>query len=217
MLKEEIFSLIENLAIDQDKYNKFKEYVMEFTRGERCKKGVLEFVHDLYNSKTVEGLGELAIGLYTEKSWRNSDNLRYFIMTHPITEGYLTALTDQRYVLMTSIAKYITDTHDRIQESELEDKAERQVYLRRAVARLISVLETRPKIDLDTIDWSEVEPCEWTDYLCTTLDELCAPICDKRRIKEWADAWGDTQGLDQVQQLRSLRTYLNYLDTFYQY
>lgn len=214
MTKEEIFTLIETLAEDQDKYNKFKEYILEFTKGERCKKGVLEFVHDLYNSKNVDGLAEMAITLHTDKTWRNSDQLRTFVFDHKITLGYVTALKDQRLVLMTAIAKYIHDTSERIQAAELDDKPERQVYLRRAVARLLSILGTNARLEIDTAEWAEIEPNQDIDYLCSTLTELTNIICDPVKIKEWADAWGDVQSLHYVTMLRSLRTYLNYLDTF---
>lgn len=217
MLKDELISKIDTLAVDQEKYNKFKEYVLEFSEHPRCKKGVLEFVRDLYNSQNVEGLGELAIGLFTDKSTRNSEAMRYWIFEHPITMGYLQALKDQREVVMCGIAKYIMDTSERIQNSELDDKAERQVYLRRAVARLRGVLGSKIHTDIDTVDWSEVEAVEYIDYLCSSLSELVNPICDKKVIQEWADTWGDCQSLHQLNMLRSLRSYLNYLDTFYQY
>lgn len=217
MLKEELFNQIETLAGDQEKYDKFKEYVLEFSSFPRCKKGVLEFVRDLYNSQNVEGLSELAIELLTDKSSRNSERMNYWIFEHQITLGYLQALKDQREVVMCGVAKYILETSERIQNSDLDDKAERQVYLRRAVARLRGMMGSKIHIDLNTIDWSEIEAPDYIDYLCSSLNELVEPICDKKVIQEWADAWGDTQSLSQVNMLRSLRTYLNYLDTFYQY
>lgn len=217
MLKEEIISKIELLAEDQEKYEKFKDYILEFSNTPRCKKGVLEFVRDLYNSQNVEGLSEMAIELFTDKSMRNSERMRYWIFEHPISLGYNQALKDQREVVMCAIAKYIMDTSERIQNSDLDDKAERQVYLRRAVARLRTVMGTKTHIEFDTLDWAEVEPADYYDYLCSSLSELIDPICDKRVIQEWADSWGDCQSLSQVNMLRSLRSYLNYLDTFYQY
>lgn len=217
MLKEELISKIETLAEDQEKYEKFKDYILEFSNSPRCKKGVLEFVRDLYNSEHIEGLGEMAIELFTDKSMRNSERMRFWIFEHPISLGYNQALKDQREVVMCGIAKYIMDTAERIQNSDLDDKAERQVYLRRAVARLRTVLGTKAHIEFDTIDWSEIEPASYYDYLCSSLNELVDPICDKRVIQEWADSWGDCQSLSQVNMLRSLRSYLNYLDTFYQY
>lgn len=217
MLKDELISKIDTLAVDQEKYDKFKSYVLEFSEHPRCKKGVLEFIRDLYSSQNVEGLGELAIELLTDKTTRNSEAMRWWIFDHQITQGYLQALKDQREVVMCGIAKYIMDTSERIQNSELDDKAERQVYLRRAVARLRGVMGSKVHTNLDTVDWSEVEAPDYYDYLCSSLSELVDPICDKKVIQEWADTWGDCQSLSQSTMLRSLRSYLNYLDTFYQY
>ena len=214
MCKEEIISQVETLAQDQEKYNKFKEYVLDFCNVPRCKKGVLEFALDLYNSKNGEGWGEFAIQLLTDKSIKNSDALRGFVFDHPITEGSVKALKDQRQVIMVGIAKYIMSVHDAIQESDCEDKAACHVALRNAIARFRGLLGgNRVTVNLDTVDWSKVEIPEWIKPQDCTLEELINPICDKKVIQEWADTWGDAQGLDQINMLLSLRTYLNHLDT----
>lgn len=217
MLKEDIIGQVEVLAADQEKYNKFKEYVLDFSRVPRCKKGVLEFLDDLYNSKNVAGLQEMAIELLTDKTMINANLMTVFIMNHQITKGNLQALKDQRELIMCGIAKYIMEVYERIQESGAEDKVERHLGLRVAVARLRGLLGgTHINLKLDTVDWSLIEPAEWLKVEEVTLEELVNPICDKKIIQEWADAWGDAQGLDQVKMLLSLRSYLNYLDTFWQ-
>lgn len=217
MLKEDIIGQVEVLAADQEKYNKFKDYIIEFTLQPRCKKGVLEFLHDLYNSKNVAGLKEMAIELFTDKTIKNSQAMTTFIMNHQITKGNLQALKDQRELIMCGIAKYIMEVYERIQECKAEDKIERHLGLRVAVARLRGLLGgTHINLQLDSVDWSQITPAEWLKVEESTLEELVNPICDKKIIQEWADAWGDAQGLDQVKMLLSLRSYLNYLDTFWQ-
>lgn len=214
MLKEDIITQLETLAADQEKFDRFKDYISEFSSQPRCKKGVLEFVRDLFNSKNVEGLNEMAIELLTDKCTRNTELMNTFIYDHQVTKGYNQALIDQREVVMCGIAKYIMETAERINASELDCKAERQVYLRRAVARFRGVAGYKVIVKFDTLDWAEVEAPEWINYLCESLEELVTPICDKKVIREWADIWGDAQSLSQVNMILSLRSYLNYLDTF---
>lgn len=217
MLKEEIFALIDQLSIDQEAYDKFYDYVYDFCSRPRCKKGCIEFVNGLYQSGNIEGFNEIAITLLTDKTECNSNKLRNFVFDHSITQGYVKSLKNQRMTIMVALADYVIETAERIRNSELEDKAERQVYLRRAVARLRKLFSYRLQTALTTETWAEVEPDEFIDYLTSTLDELVAPIKDPVRILEWADAWGDYQNLDQKNMLASIRNYPNYLDTFAEY
>lgn len=67
MLKEEIFALLDQLLIDQTKYNKFLDYVHTFTKEPRCKKGCLAFIEEIFNLPNVAGKEILALTLASTK------------------------------------------------------------------------------------------------------------------------------------------------------
>lgn len=214
MQKEEIFALLDQLLIDQTKYNKFREYLYTFTKEPRCKKGCLAFIEEIFNLPNVAGKNELAMTLTSCKSDVNSCKVLSFIDMHPVTNGYNDALKDARCLIMGKIAEYIKDTSVRLNETTLADRNERQVYLRRAVARLKTIFGSGHKTTVLEDQWPEVEPYEWCDYLTTSLDELLEGISSEQQIKQWSDVYGDVRYLDKEHIICSLRTYLNYLDSF---
>ncbi|AEV89540.1 hypothetical protein OBP_103 [Pseudomonas phage OBP] len=216
MQKEDLYALIDQLTIDQERYNKFKDYTLTFVRDKRCRKGALAFVEEVFNLPQISGRDELALRLFSEKSLQNSRMVEDFIFTHPITIGYSEALKTARLDLMKKVGEYIIDISRRLTESEIADKDERQVYLRRAVARLYKVSWRRTQVTIQADQWHEVEP-EDIPYLTETLDELTNRISDTRRFLIWSDQYGDSFGLDDEKTLKSLRTYLDYLDTYLEY
>lgn len=217
MQKEEIFALLDQLAIDQDKFNKFREYQITFIRQPRCKKGCLEFLTEIFDSENVAGSKELALRLLSVKSYQNSSQLDQFINHHPITQAYNKALIDARILIMQRVSEYIKELSVRLDKSDLVDKWERQVYLRRAVARLATIYMTSTQVAITVDQWPEVEAQYWIDYLTTTLDELTGRICELDRMKEWADVYGDYYHLDRPEVIRSVRNFMDYLDTFLTY
>lgn len=214
MQKEEIFALLDQLLIDQTKYNKFLDYLFTFTKEQRCKKGCLAFIEEIFNLPNIAGKNELALNLTSGKSDVNSTQTRYFIESHPVTHGYNDALKAARFLIMSKIAEYIKDISVRLNETTLADKNERQVYLRRAVARLKAIFYSGHKTAVLEDQWAEVEPYEWMDYLTTDLDELLESVASEDNLKLWSDVYGDSQNLHKEHIICSLRTYLNYLDSF---
>lgn len=217
MQKEEIFALIDRLYIDQTKYNRFFEYLRDFTLEPRCKKGCLAFVDEVFNTENVSGKNQLAIGLLSSKTSSNSYDTRRFIENHPITIGYNNALKKARILILEDIGKYVFKVSHELSESNLTDKIERQVYLRRAVARLITVFHKTLVAELTTEQWPEVEPCEWIHYLTDSLEELVGKIDTDKEIMAWSDVYYDYKKLDIDKNLLSLKSYLNYLDTFLEF
>lgn len=217
MQKQEIIALIERLYNDQEKYNKFVSYTRDFTSHPRCKKGVISFVEEIFNLPEIAGKDQLAITLLTDKTRGNSCKCEDFIMCHPITVGYNSALVTGRIAVMNAVAGYIQHTAEEIQKSGLDDKIERQVYLRRAIARLITTtqrcLETEIKVD----QWHEVEPSKWIDYLTATFEEMLAMINDPEGLRKWSSTGWAEKNLDELNNLRSLISYLDYLDSFVEF
>lgn len=213
MQKEEIFALIDQLTIDTLNYNKFKDYTLTFVHDKRCRAGVLAFIEEVFNLPQISGRDELALELITEKSLQNSIKAEYFIFNHPITIGYSEALKTARLELMQKVAEYIIDMSRRLDETDFVDKNGRQVYLRRAVARLARLFNYSNETVILTDQWCDVEPVD-IPYLTDTLDELVLYISDPKRIQKWSDQYGDSYGLNFETTLKSLRNYLEYLDSF---
>lgn len=214
MQKEEIAAQLDQLYMDQDKYNKFVEHTNDFTSRPRCKKGAIAFVEDVFNLPEIAGKSELAIQLLSEKTTVNTMKTAEFIFNHPITKGYNKALTDARLVIMGHVADYIVAMAERIDQTNLSDKGERQVYLRRAVARLITATNYTLQTPITAVQWAEVEPYQWTNYLTSSLDELVGGIKEPRRIVEWSGTTYAGMNLDNLDVIRSIRSYLEYLETF---
>lgn len=214
MQKEEIIALLDQLYLDQEKYNKFTDYVSDFVSQPRCKKGIISFIEDIFNLPEIAGKNQLAIQLLSSKTTGNSLKAADFIFSHPVTKGYNKALVDARLMIMTKIAEYILEMSKRIQETTLEDRPERQVYLRRAVARLITATSYSLQTWITAEQWAEVEPYKWTNYLTTTLEELTDAIKNEKRIVEWSDTTYAGMELDNLHVIRSLSSYLDYLETF---
>lgn len=217
MQKEELFALLEQLYLDQEKYNKFKDYIIDFTSQPRCKKGCIEFLDEIFNLPQLAGKKELAIQLLSSKSYQNSMKLTDFIYQHEITMGYSEALKDARFLVLTKLAEYIIELSGRLNKTDLVDKVERQVYLRRAVARLKTIFTYRTQTTILPDQWHEVEPAQWTDYLINDLATLTGMISDEKSVKQWSDVYGDTYGLDNTLVIRSLVNYVTYLDSFLEY
>lgn len=214
MEKQEIIALIERLCGDQEKYNKFVQYVEDFTSRRRCKKGILAFIEEIFNAPELAGTKELAIQLLGEKSMTNSHAAHKFIMDHPITIGYNTALIDARIVITRAVASYIVAVAERLQNSTLDDKVERQVYLRRAIARFLTLSRSRPLSIVQQDQWHEVEPFPYINYLAATFEEMMALVNNEEEMRAYSDVYYSTMNMDQENVLRSMISYLDYLDTF---
>lgn len=211
MQKEEIFAVLDRLIIDQDKYNKFSEYVNTFTNEPRCKKGCLAFIEEVFNLPQIAGRNQLAIQLVSSKTMKNADDTRFFINNHQITTGYEKALQEARNSLLKLMGDYALDTSRRLDETTLMDKSERQVFLRRAIARLMTVFDSRQQVAIKTEQWSEIEPYTWIDYLSTDLESLIASFCsgDMATVNFIYSC-----SLDSDRNLESMRSFVEYLDTF---
>lgn len=217
MQKEELFALLDQLLIDQDKFNKFREYLFTFVRAPRCKKGCVEFAKEIFGTENVAGLKELSITMLSEKSYQNSNNLENFINQHPITNGYNDALINARMEIMQKVADYIKDMYTRLDTCDLVDRYERHICLRRAVSRLASLFVTNTPVTVTAEQWPEVEVKLWLDYVTTTLDELVGRINQQTELKEWSDVYGSYYHLDRPEVIGSLRNFLDYLDSFLEY
>lgn len=214
MQKQEIIALIERLYSDQEKYNKFRTYTLDFFTHPRCKKGIISFVEEIFNLPEIAGKDQLAIELLSAKTRVNSDKGRFFIMNHPITVGYNSALVEARIVVLKAVADYIVQTAEGIQNSGLDDKIERQVYLRRAIARLITMTQSSLETPIKADQWHELEPHKWIDYLTSTFDEMLGYIDKPEQMRKWSDTGWSENNMDNLDVIRSLISYLDYLDSF---
>lgn len=217
MQKEEILALIDRLYLDQSKHNRFLEYLESFLNEPRCKKGCLGFINELFNLPDLAGRNELAMRLTVAKSDMNASATVEFVRYHPISLGYSQALGNARITVLKAIQGYILDTARRLSETTLLDKGERQVYLRRAVGRLLTVLNRSQQVIIRTEQWSEIEVDSWIDYLNDDLETLVGKVCDEKFMKSFFAVGCSPNTIDHENTLGSLKSYLNYLDTFVEY
>lgn len=217
MQKEEVLALIDRLYLDQNKYNRFLEYLDTFLGEPRCKKGCIAFVKEVFNDKEVEGLNLLAMKLTSTKSDLNAYNAVEFVREHVITLGYNQALTQARVVILKAVRDYVLDTSRRLSETTLLDKIERQVYLRRAVGRLLTMFSYTQHVVVKREQWPEIQVDGWIDYLNNDLETLAEKIVDENAVKRWSVPGGDVNNLDRGNTLAALKSYLDYLDTFVEY
>lgn len=217
MIKEELFAKIDQLTIDQSKYCAFREYLRSFVGEPRCKKGCIEFAKEIYNLPQIAGLDQFAMSLVVGKTRQNSYATEAFVMNHQITTGYNDSLITARVEILQDISDYIVEFSGKVEDTKFEDVYERQVYLRRAVARLITVL-TGNRVDVIKVeDWSEVQPYDHINYLGESLEELTSYFNDKKRIVDWSDNWGSWLSLERENTLLSLRNFIDYLDSYLKY
>lgn len=217
MQKEEVLALIDRLYLDQNKYNRFLEYLDTFMGEPRCKKGCIAFVKEVFNDKEVEGLNLLAMKLTSTKSDINAYNAVEFVREHVITLGYNQALTQARVVILKAVRDYVLDTSRRLSETTLLDKIERQVYLRRAVGRLLTMFGYTQHVVIKREQWPEIQVDSWIDYLSNDLETLAEKIVDENAVKRWSVPGCDVNNLDRGNTLAALKSYLDYLDTFVEY
>jgi len=217
MQKEEVLALISRLYLDQSKYNRFLEYLDGFLSEPRCKKGCVAFIKEVFNSENVAGLDVLSLKLTSAKSEMNAHYAVDFVRDHDITIGYNKALTDARVVVLQGVRDYVLDTARRLSETTLLDKVERQLYLRRAVGRLLTVFGYTQHVIIKREQWPEVTVDSWIDYLNSDLESLAEKIVDADAVKRWSMVGSDVNNLNQENTLGALKSYLDYLDTFVEY
>lgn len=224
MLKrEEIIELGEKMLQGQAALTKYVTHYTEFFNVPRCKKGIIEFLNELFDQPTGEGeirrwqfdYNDLMIQLTTGKSHENSWKTCRALKNSNIEADGFKEIVRQRNDFMNAIADYLVHTREELEKSELIDARERQVYLRRAVARLLTVCVSRPLVTINASQWSEVTPWEYCDYLSLTMDELVS------RLRPSKDTWLSVDyqdnGLDCRENVQSILNFLDYLDTFLKY
>ncbi|WNV45846.1 hypothetical protein [Aeromonas phage AerS_266] len=223
MVKEEVKKIISELRILINNQNKFREHYLEFTNQPRCKKGCIEFIKsltdDVHNDASPRifhyELMDISITLLAAKSEFNSTRLRMLLGKSAVETHNAKELFKARQTLLETIGEHIKYVHEQLDKSSLRDAKERQTYLRRAVARLITVCQSHLLVPIQKDQWCEIPVSEYNDYLNTSLDELVSKLCydDDSRPSIWYDWWN----LDNDTTLASIDSYLEYLDTFLKY
>lgn len=227
MVKEDVIKQIEELRILTANYNKFKEYVDGFTSEPRCKKGVLEFINSLFSYKDESGnsypavygkvKSELGLKLTVNKSQLNITLFKNALNQLGLESSAGQKLVDARIEIVKLVCEYVKYIQSELDKSQLTDARERQVYLRRALARLKTLFGSYPPCVISKDAWSDVRPCEWVDYLNSSMDELISKHFDnQQKDSPWVLLF-DTNGLDEKHTVDSVETFLDYLDTFVKY
>ena len=227
MVKEEVVKVINELRILTANYKKFREYVDTFACEPRCKKGVLDFVDTLLSYDNGDGKNypavfgkvrkELGLKLTVGKSDRNVQLFKDALRDLYLDASAVNKLVDTRIELVTKICEYVKHIQSELDKSELTDARERQVYLRRALARLKGVFSTFLAAPISKDSWSEVRPAEHVPYLTDSMDEIITKYFTyPDKISPWSVDW-DLNELSDEFTIDSVETFLDYLDTFIKY
>jgi hypothetical protein len=158
----------------------------------------------------------LMIKLTSDKSKRNSDETRWALRDANVETESFKELTEQRKEFMNHVIDYALNIRVELEKSELTDARERQVYLRRAIARLITLCCSRPLTAITADQWPEVQPYEYCDYLSLTMDELTVRLRPNAEDR-WVSVTYENNGLDRKENVLSIMSFLDYLDTFLLY
>lgn len=227
MVKEEVVKVINELRILTANYKKFREYVDTFACEPRCKKGVLEFVDTLLSYDNGDGKEypavfgkvrkELGLKLTVSKSDRNVQLFKDALRDLYLDASAVNKLIDTRIELVTKVCEYVKHIQSELDKSELTDARERQVYLRRALARLKGVFGTYLVSPITKDNWSEVRPADYIPYLTDSLDEIINKYFTyDSKVTPWTVDW-DHNELNNDFTIDSIETFLDYLDTFIKY
>lgn len=224
IVKEEIIALVEELRIKQDAADKFVEHYTSFLKDPRCKKGIIEFLNELFGaSQTTDypinwylPYDELMLKLNVGKSDRNSYETRFALEKSSVKTRGFAELQELREKITNMIADYIIQIQAKLDESTLVDANERQLYLRRAVARFAEARAGLYLVSLTVDQWAEVRPADWVDYLNTDIQTLVQRLRHEEDFR-WAGIKFDSRSMDNPLILQSIITYLDYLDTFLVY
>lgn len=222
MVKAEVKKILEELRIHQREQDKFVALYSDFTSVPRCKKGVLAFIKELSDQSknpSIDIFGkernELSIVLTSGKSYSNSELARKALDKSLFLTTHSKELRKERKELLKALCEYIRWVHKELDQSTLTDRKERQVYLRRAFARLTHVLSWNLVVPLTVEQWSTVEPAQGVEYLTEDLETLLSSIEIERDDPIWP--WFGWYNLNTPNTLESIETYLDYLDSFLVY
>ena len=227
MVKEEVVKVINELRILTANYKKFREYVDTFACEPRCKKGVLDFVDTLLSYDNGDGKNypavfgkvrkELGLKLTVGKSDRNVQLFRDTLRDLYLDASAVNKLVETRIELVTKICEYVKHIQSELDKSELTDARERQVYLRRALARLKAAFSTYLVSPITKDNWAEVRPADCIPYLTDSLDEIINKYFTyDSKVTPWTVDW-DHNELNNDFTVDSIETFLDYLDTFIKY
>ena len=228
MVKEEVVKVINELRILTTNYKKFREYVDTFACEPRCKKGVLDFVDTLLSYDNGDGKNypavfgkvrtELGLKLTVGKSDRNVQLFKDVLRDLYLDSSAVNKLIETRIELVGKVCDYVKHIQSELDKSELTDARERQVYLRRALARLKTVLRGCLIAPVTKERWPEITPDEYVLYLTDSLDEIISKnfTHNDDRITQWSVDYGQHH-LDEDFTVDSIETFLDYLDTFIKY
>ena len=224
IVKEEIVALIEELRIKQATAKKFIDHYTVFLKEPRCKKGIVEFLDELFSgsrdtSNNVSwsfDYNETMLRLTVGKSDANSRIVRSALDKSGIKTSGFEEIKNLRMEITGKLADYMLQIQEKLDASPLQDARERQLYLRRAVARLVNARCSHLLVALTVDQWAEVEPFEYIDYLTTDIKELTDRLRHDENYRWWSVNY-DEQSLDSSTHLSSVITFLDYLDTFLVY
>lgn len=227
MVKQEVLKVIAELREGQRRQDDFVEYYKDFCSVPRCKRGVVEFLKSLKKDDTetmdvpwifndVEQ--ELKVQLLSGKCQHNSWLLRRQLDKSTYLDWASKNLRAKRRELFKVLGDYILHIHEQLSVSNLADARERQVYLRRAVARLASVTSGELVVAVTAEQWPEVPALDYIDYLNDGIEVLVEGFSyGEVPHEKYGSVWFDYYGLNKPLVIDSIVTYLDYLDTFLVY
>lgn len=225
MVKQEVLKVIADLRIAQNNQDKFVEHYKDFCSVPRCKKGIVEFLKELRGDELsdapwifhdVEQV--LKLKMVSQKSNINSDLLWDLLNRSTYNDYKAKELRKQRESLLRAVGEYLMFIHSELDKSTLVDNKERQVYLRRAIARLATVLASQLIVPIALDQWHEVEPNEYIDYLLNDLNTLVGHFTyGENPDTKYGSIWYDWYGLNKPNTIDSIESFLDYVDGFLVY
>jgi hypothetical protein len=228
MVKQEVLKVIAELREAQGKQDEFVEYYKDFCSVPRCKRGVVDFLLSLKQGERSDNPNvpwifsdieqELKVKLLSGKCSHNSWLLNRQLDDCTYMNWAAKDLRAKRQELFKKLGEYILHIHEQLGKSSFSDARERQVYLRRAIARLANITSSYPVTAVTAEQWSEVAPLEYIDYLNDGIEVLVEGFSyGEAPHEKYGSIWYDYYGLNKPLVVDSIVTYLDYLDSFLVY
>lgn len=227
MEREVIISKLEEFRQAYITILNFKRVINEYTFTPRSADEIKHFFAEnlshIYKDK--EPVKEFCIGLLRNKSRINNENFITFVQNSEVPRLNQRILEDYGKEIVGLVMGYVAEMNDKLNESTLVDKAERSVFVRKAIARFMTFASSVEKVDLIT-DWSEYTVSEYISYIDREIPELIEDTLSRNiwfaidstsRVDRCFITKGEKEETYIENMLKSIETYLDYIDSFLKY
>lgn len=223
IVKEELYAKLDGIYSGRIKSNELADILNNYRNLKKSRQECLGFIKSIIPNPDKDKLGMLVLQLTTEESSNNCMCSVNFIESEASIISISNMLAKEEKEFLEALKQYICEHSQRIGASELADRIERQVYLRRAVSRLQETFDYSGEIPLVITkeQWPDVEPNKEGRYLNYSLQEQLdktfgEPGCGINRPLVYRLYWGSLN-LHKPRVILSVKSWIEYLDTFLEY